>query len=206
MRYLMTKKKAEKMVKLIGNKYFNEGAEIKINFIDNARDYYWRASLMWGVSIHTNNCFVIDISDNFVNEKLYPYHVKHILKDNIKFLDDFEKYIRTEFNFNSPFINKYPKETLHIIMLLHEMVHALCYNKSGMKKSEYDNIINEQYENYDLKCKELEGLIDENYEYRQIPFEYIADKNAIELFNKHSLQLMSIMLNKTQKELKKEIK
>ena len=37
MRYLMTKKKAEKMVKIIGNKYFNEGAEIKINFIDNAR-------------------------------------------------------------------------------------------------------------------------------------------------------------------------
>ena len=128
MRYLMTKKKAEKMVKLIGNKYFNEGAEIKINFIDNARDY-WRASLMWGVSVHTNNRFVIDISDNFVNEKLYPDIYKHILKDNIKFLDDFEKYIRTEFNFNSPFMNKYPKETLHVIMLLHETIHALCYNK-----------------------------------------------------------------------------
>lgn len=205
MRYLMTKKKAEKMVRLISNKYFNEGAEIKINFIDNAVDYRW-ASLMWGVSVHTNNRFVIDISDNFVNEKLYPDNYKHILKDNIKFLDDFEKYIRTEFNFNSPFMNKYPKETLHIIMLLHEMVHALCYNKCGMKKDVYDNIINEQYENYDLKCKALKGVIDEDYEYRQIPFEYIADKNAIKLFNKHSLQLMSIMLNRAQKELKKEIK
>lgn len=205
MRYLMTKKKAEKMVKLIGNKYFNEGAEIKINFIDNARDYWW-SQLMWGVHIHTNNRFVIDISDNFVNEKLYPDIYKHILKDNIKFLDDFEKYIRTEFNFNSPFMNKYPKETLHVVMLLHEMVHALCYNKSGMKKSEYDDIVNEQYENYDLKCEALKGIIDEDYEYRQIPFEYTADKNAVELFNKHSLQLMSVMLNKTQKELKEEIK
>ena len=205
MRYLMTKKKAEKMVRLISNKYFNKGAEIKINFIDNAVDYRW-ASLMWGVSVHTNNRFVIDISDNFVNEKLYLDNYKHILKDNIKFLDDFEKYIRTEFNFNSPFMNKYPKETLHVIMLLHEMVHALCYNKCGMKKDVYDDIINEQYERYNLKCKALKGVIDEDYEYRQIPFEYIADKNAIKLFNKHSLQLMSVMLNKTQKELKEEIK
>lgn len=205
MRYLMTKKKAEKMVKLIGNKYFNEDAEIKINFIDNAKDY-WRANLMWGVNIYTNNRFVIDISDNFVNEKLYPDIYKDILKDNIKFLDDFEKYIRTEFNFNSLFMNKYPKETLHVVILLHEMVHALCYNKSGMKRSEYDDIINEQYERYDLKCKVLEGIIDKDYEYRQIPFEYIADKNAIGLFNKHSLQLMSIMLNRAQKELKEEIK
>lgn len=205
MRYLMTKKKAEKMVGLISNKYFNEGAEIKINFIDNARDYRW-ANLVWSVNIHTNNRFVIDISDNFINEKLYPDSYKHVLKDNIKFLNDFEKYIRTEFNFNSPFMNKYPKETLHVIMLLHEMVHALCYNKCGMKKYVYDDIINEQYERYNLKCKALKGIIDEDYEYRQIPFEYIADKNAIELFNKHSLQLMSVMLNKTQKELKKEIK
>ena len=67
-------------------------------------------------------------------------------------------------------------------------------------------IINEQYERYNLKCKALKGVIDEGYEYRQIPFEYIADKNAIKLFNKHSLQLMGIMLNRAQKELKKEIK
>ena len=74
----------------------------------------------------------------------------------------------------------------------------------NMKVDErYIKIMNKAYKDY--RKKSYENKKEKSIAYRKISYEYLADKFAVEMFNKYAVKILAILNNTTQKEIKNKL-
>ena len=130
------------------------------------------------------------------------------IDNNNRFVDLFLPYLKEEFGLDlSWFLADY-QSAIDAIVLIHEIGHIIqtsemFLNKDTLRRdwrkyvTESNKIYNDFREQFyldDYKVKEKA--------YRQIPYEYKADRVSVEIFNKYNVKLLSILTGKSQKELR----
>ena len=126
---------------------------------------------------------------------------------NKEFKDDnftlfFYNYLAEEFNFDVMWAREYYKTTMEALALLHEIGHI--QQTMNMKVDErYIKIMNKAYKDY--RKKSYENKKEKSIAYRKISYEYLADKFAVDMFNKYAVKILAILNNTTQKEIKNKL-
>ena len=64
--------------------------------------------------------------------------------------------------------------------------------------------VNEDYEDYMIRTSSMSEE-EQTIEYRKISYEYLADKFAVDMFNKYAIKILAILKGTTQKEIKNKL-
>ena len=132
----------------------------------------------------------------------------YTLKVNKNFNDDdftefFYQYLAEEFNFDLTWAEVDYQNTMTALALLHEIGHI---EQTMNIKVDYDYIatLNGAYEDYRAET-EFMNKQERSIAYRKISYEYLADKFAVEIFNKYAVKILAILNGTTQKEIKNRL-
>lgn len=125
-----------------------------------------------------------------------------------KFNDDnfskfFYVYLAEEFKFDLTWAKVDYENTMTALVLLHEIGHIQQTMNVELTKG-WAKKINKTYKDFGIKSaamSEMEKLI----AYRLIPYEYLADKFAVEIFNKYAVKILAILNGTSQKEIKSRL-
>ena len=132
----------------------------------------------------------------------YTLNVNKNFNDD-EFTEFFYQYLAEEFNFDLTWAEVDYQNTMNALVLLHEIGHIqqtmdIIVTRSWVKK------INKTYNTY--RAESLFMTMEEQLvAYRKISYEYLADKFAVEIFNKYAVKILAILNGTTQKEIKSRL-
>ena len=176
---MLTKSKVEKILCLVGKEYdymYDRPIHIIIN-----------NELKWSVGF-TPYDYTLRLSEEF---------------DDDDFTIFFYEYLAKEFNFDLTWTDTYYETTITALVLLHEIGHIQQTMNINIDKY-FIQRVNEKYEEY----MEKTAFMDEEeqaIEYRKISYEYLADKFAVNIFNKYAVKILAILKGTSQKEIKNKL-
>ena len=123
--------------------------------------------------------------------------------DDDNFTDFFYKYLAEEFNFDLIWAEVDYQTTATALVLLHEIGH-IQQTMNMVVDRRYVKTMNNAYDIFRTKAMFM-GRLERAIEYRKISYEYLADKFAVEMFNKYAVKILAILNNTTQKEIKNKL-
>ena len=116
------------------------------------------------------------------------------------FIPFYYEYLANEFNFDLTWAKVDYENTMNAIVLLHEIGHINQTMNIELTK-EWVLEINMAYNNYRAETMFMSSE-EQMVAYRKIKYEYLADKFAVEMFNKYAVKILAMLNGTTQKEIK----
>ena len=123
--------------------------------------------------------------------------------DDNDFTDFFYEYLAEEFNFDLTWAEVDYETTATALVLLHEIGH-IQQTMNMVVDRRYVETMNNAYDIFRTKAMFLNRL-GRTIEYRKISYEYLADKFAVDMFNKYAIKILAILNGTTQKEIKNRL-
>ena len=142
-------------------------------------------------------CWCVDTTDSD-----YILRVDKNFED-YNFISFYYEYLAKEFKFDLTWAEVDYQNTMNALVLLHEIGHIQQTMNINIDKY-FIQRVNEKYEEY----MEKTAFMDEEeqaIEYRKISYEYLADKFAVDIFNKYAIKILAILKGTTQKEIKNRL-
>ena len=176
---MLTRIKVEKILCLVGKEYdymYKKPIHIVIN-----------DGLEWSVGF-TAYDYALRLSEEF---------------DDDNFAIFFYEYLAKEFNFDLTWTDTYYETTITALVLLHEIGHIQQTMNINIDKN-FIQRVNEDYEDYMIRTSSMSEE-EQTIEYRKISYEYLADKFAVDMFNKYAIKILAILKGTTQKEIKNKL-
>ena len=176
---MLTKCRIEKILGLVKKEYdYMDNKPIHIN------TNYKR---IWGAET-TRFDYTLKVGKNFNDDDFIPFYYEYLAK---------------EFKFDLTWAEVDYQNTMNAIVLLHEVGHIqqtmdMILTKEWVKKM---NMTYNSYKSKRLFMSEEEQMV----AYRKISYEYLADKFAVEIFNKYAVKILAILNGTTQKEIKSRL-
>ena len=132
----------------------------------------------------------------------------YTLRVNKNFDDDdfttfFYQYLGEEFNFDLTWAEVDYQNTMNALVLLHEIGHIQQTMDMKITRN-WVKTINIAYNIYRTKALFMNSH-ERSMVYRKISYEYLADKFAVEIFNKYAVKILAILNGTTQKEIKSRL-
>ncbi len=176
---MITKSRIEKILELIKKEYDYIDKK-PIHIIDDHKD-------TWHVRI-TNYDYTLKVSENF---------------NDYDFAQFFCEYLAKEFGFNLIWTKFDYQNTIDALTLLHEIGHIQqtieeVSIRDWLKRASIDYSTNEILKMFRSKEEQMVS-------YRKIKYEYLADKFAVEIFNKYAIKILAILNGTTQKEIENRL-
>ena len=176
---MLTKCRIEKILGLVKKEY---------DYMDNKpiniiTSHKWT----WGAET-TSLDYTLNVNKNF---------------DDYFFIDFFYRYLAEEFNFDLTWADVDYQNTMNALVLLHEIGH-IQQTMNMMVTVDWAKEVRIAYKIH--RTKSLFMSIEEQLvSYRKISYEYLADKFAVEIFNKYAVKILAILNGTTQKEIKNRL-
>ena len=176
---MLTKCRVEKILNLVKKEY---------DYMDNKPIYIVTDYEGTWCSETTSFDYTLNVSKNF---------------NDYFFIQFFYKYLAEEFNFDLTWADVDCRNTMNALALLHEIGHIqqtmnIKVTRGWVKKM---NMTYNSYKAKRLFMSEEEQMV----AYRKISYEYLADKFAVEMFNKYAVKILAILNGTSQKEIKSRL-
>ena len=123
--------------------------------------------------------------------------------DDYFFIDFFYQYLAEEFKFDLTWADVDYQNTMNALVLLHEIGHIQQTMNIKVTR-EWAEEVKIAYNIYKTKSLFM-GIEEQMIAYRKISYEYLADKFAVEIFNKYAVKILAILNGTTQKEIKSRL-
>lgn len=123
--------------------------------------------------------------------------------NNDNFSKFFYVYIAEEFKFDLTWAEVDYQNTMNALVLLHEIGH-IQQTMDKVITREWVETVNIAYNIYRIKALFMNRYV-RSIAYRKISYEYLADKFAVEIFNKYAVKILAILNGTTQKEIKNRL-
>ena len=123
--------------------------------------------------------------------------------DDDNFTAFFYKYLAKEFNFDLIWAEVDYEITATALVLLHEIGH-IQQTMNMVVDRRYVKTMNNAYDIFRTKAMFMNGL-ERATAYRKISYEHLADKFAVNMFNKYAIKILAILNGTTQKEIKNRL-
>ena len=144
-------------------------------------------------------CWCVDTTDSD-----YILRVSKNFDDYI-FTQFYYKYLAKEFNFDLTWAEVDYQNTMNALVVLHEIGHmqqTMDMNIELIKSwAEEMHMAYNNYREIKISMSKEEQLV----AYRKISYEYLADKFAVEIFNKYAVKILAILNGVSQKEIKNRL-
>ena len=176
---MITKSRIEKILELIKKEYDYMDKK-PINIVDDYED-------IWYVQIKDYS-YILNVNKNF---------------DDYCFADFFFQYLAKEFGFDLIWTKFDYQNTINALALLHEIGH-IQQTIEEVSIRDWLKEANITYNRYDM-LKMFRSKEEQMISYRKIKYEYLADKFAVEIFNKYAIKILAILNGATQKEIKSRL-
>ncbi len=176
---MLTKCRIEKILELVKKEY---------DYMDNKPIYIdTNYKGIWGAET-TRFDYTLKVSKNFNDDDFIPFYYEYLAK---------------EFKFDLTWAEVDYQNTMNAIVLLHEVGHIqqtmdMILTKEWVKK------MNIAYNNFRAETMFMSAE-KQSIAYRKISYEYLADKFAIEIFNKYAVKILAILNGVSQKEIKNRL-
>ena len=132
----------------------------------------------------------------------YTLNVNKNFNDD-DFTEFFYQYLAEEFNFDLTWAEVDYQNTMNALVLLHEIGHI--QQTMNIKVTvDWAKKIKMTYNTYRAESLFM-GIEEQMIAYRKISYEYLADKFAVEIFNKYAVKILAILNGTTQKEIKNRL-
>ena len=141
----------------------------------------------WGVET-TKFDYTLKVNKNFEDYYFIPFYYE---------------YLANEFNFDLTWAKVDYENTMNALVLLHEVGHINQTMNIELTR-EWVREINMAYNNYRAETMFMSSE-EQMVAYRKIKYEYLADKFAVEMFNKYAIKILAILNGTTQKEIKSRL-
>ena len=141
----------------------------------------------WGVET-TKFDYTLKVNKNFEDYYFIPFYYE---------------YLANEFNFDLTWAKVDYENTMNALVLLHEIGHIQQTMNVELTKG-WAEKINKTYKDFRIKSATMSGM-EKLIAYRLIPYEYLADKFAVEIFNKYAVKILAILNGTSQKEIKSRL-
>ena len=132
----------------------------------------------------------------------YTLNVNKNFNDD-DFTEFFYQYLAEEFNFDLTWAEVDYQNTMNALVLLHEIGHIQQTMDMVITRN-WVETINIAYNIYRTKALFM-NRHERSIAYRLISYEYLADKFAVEIFNKYAVKILAILNGTTQKEIKSRL-
>ena len=176
---MLTKCRIEKILELVKKEY---------DYMDNKPihiDTNYKGT--WGAET-TRFDYTLKVSKNFNDDDFIPFYYEYLAK---------------EFKFDLTWAEVDYQNTMNAIVLLHEVGHIQqTMNKKITRK--WAEEIRMVYDMFKRKASSMNAR-DRLVAYRNISYEYLADKFAVEMFNKYAVKILAILNGVSQKEIKNRL-
>ena len=176
---MLTKCRIEKILELVKKEYNYMGNK-PINILTNHKGT-WCAET-------TRFDYTLRVGKNF---------------EDYSFIIFYCKYLVEKFNFDLTWIEIDLQNTMNALVLLHEIGH-MEQTMNMLITNEWVTKMNLTYNNYREKTMFM-STEEQLIAYRKIPYEYLADKFAVEIFSKYAVKILAILNGTTQKEIKNRL-
>ena len=176
---MLTKCRIEKILELVKKEY---------DYMDNKPIYInTNYKGTWGAET-TRFDYTLKVSKNFNDDDFIPFYYEYLAK---------------EFKFDLTWAEVDYQNTMNAIVLLHEVGHIqqtmdMILTKEWVKK------MNIAYNNFRAETMFMSAE-KQSIAYRKISYEYLADKFAVEMFNKYAVKILAILNGTSQKEIKNKL-
>ena len=175
---MLDKNKVERILDIIKrDNYYRTQVNIKINLKGN--------TMTWNCKTFNVDDFTLNITKRYENYNWSEY---------------FMKYTKKTFGLDDTWYKLYFDEMTELIVLLNEIGHTIFHNSFDYMSDCYlFNMMSqtEFYENINMG-------IERELAYRKTRSEFKADSIACKIFKKHGIEMLSIVIGKPIKELKRE--
>ena len=176
---MLTKCRIEKILELVKKEY---------DYMDNKPihiDTHYKG--IWGAET-TRFDYTLKVGKNFNDDDFIPFYYEYLAK---------------EFKFDLTWSEVDYQNTMNAIVLLHEVGHIqqtmdMIITKEWVKK------MNIAYNNFRAETMFMSAE-KQLIAYRKISYEYLADKFAVEIFNKYAVKILAILNGTSQKEIKSRL-
>ena len=176
---MLTKSRIEKILGLVKKEY---------DYMDNRPINITMSYFATWSATTTNYDYTLSIGKNF---------------EDYNFTEFFYPYIAKEFNFDLTWALVDIQNTMNALVLLHEIGHIQQTMNIELTR-EWSEKINRTYDIFKIKAREMDAR-DRLVAYRKIKYEYLADKFAVEMFNKYAVKILAILNGVSQKEIKNRL-
>ena len=176
---MLTKSRIEKILGLVKKEY---------DYMDNRPINITMSYFATWSATTTNHDYTLSIGKNF---------------EDYSFTEFFYPYIAKEFNFDLTWALVDIQNTMNALVLLHEIGHIQQTMNIELTR-EWSEKINRTYDIFKIKAREMDAR-DRLIAYRKIKYEYLADKFAVEMFNKYAVKILAILNGVSQKEIKNRL-
>ena len=176
---MLTKSRIEKILGLVKKEY---------DYMDNRPINITMSYFATWSAATTNYDYTLSIGKNF---------------EDYNFTEFFYPYIAKEFNFDLTWALVDIQNTMNALVLLHEIGHIQQTMDMEITR-EWAEKMNRTYDIFKIKAREMDDK-DRLVAYRKIKYEYLADKFAVEMFNKYAVKILAILNGVTQKEIKNRL-
>ena len=132
----------------------------------------------------------------------YTLNVNKNFNDD-DFTEFFYRYLAEEFHVDLTWAEVDYQNTMNALVLLHEIGHIQQTMDMVITRS-WVETINIAYNIYRTKALFMNSH-ERSMAYRKISYEYLADKFAVEIFNKYAVKILAILNGTTQKEIKSRL-
>lgn len=176
---MLTKSRVEKILGLVKKEY---------DYMDNKPIHITTTHRgTWGAETRAFD-YTLNVNKNFNDDD---------------FTEFFYQYLAEEFNFDLTWAEVDYQNTMNALVLLHEIGHI--QQTMNMKITrKWVETINIAYDIYRTKALFMNSH-ERSMAYRKISYEYLADKFAVEIFNKYAVKILAILNGTTQKEIKSRL-
>ena len=176
---MLTKSRIEKILGLVKKEY---------DYMDNRPINITMSYFATWSATTTNYDYTLSIGKNF---------------EDYSFTEFFYPYIAKEFNFDLTWALVDVQNTMNALVLLHEIGHIqqtmnIKVTRNWAKK------LTMTYNSYRAKSLFM-STEEQMVAYRKISYEYLADKFAVEMFNKYAIKILAILNGVSQKEIKNRL-
>ena len=125
--------------------------------------------------------------------------------EDYNFMSFYYEYLAKEFKFDLTWAEVDYQNTMNALVVLHEIGHmqqTMDMNIELIKSwAEEMHMAYNNYREIKISMSKEEQLV----AYRKISYEYLADKFAIEIFNKYAVKILAILNGVSQKEIKNRL-
>ena len=179
---MLTKCRIEKILELVKKEY---------DYMDNKPihiDTNYKG--IWGAETTRFN-YTLKVNKNFEDDDFIPFYYEYLAK---------------EFKFDLKWAEIDYQNTMNALVLLHEIGHIQqTMNIENIELIEsWAEEMDLAYNNY-RETKISMSKEEQSVAYRKISYEYLADKFAIEIFNKYAVKILAILNGVSQKEIKSRL-
>ena len=149
------------------------------------------------IYIKDTNNWCAETTDNY-----YMLDLQAELYDR-NFAEFYYQYLCKEFKLDQTYGRVDWQSTVTALALLHEIGHIQQTMDVELTR-EWSEEINRTYDIFKIKAREMDAR-DRLVAYRKIKYEYLADRFAVEMFNKYAVKILAILNGVSQKEIKNRL-